>query len=170
MKVKRAMTETSVNQRTQSAPSQPDGQQAEPDVINRRLEIALDVRRVFDDPFGHRHRQNPHRHVDVENPAPGIAVRDPAADHRSQNGCHDDTLRKRCHRHAAFLRREAFQHDGLGDRHHRAAADALKNPRQHQRRQVPSQSAQHGSEREHRDAREQHPFAAKIIAEPAGHR
>jgi hypothetical protein len=45
-------------------------QQAEPDEINRRLQVAFDVRRIFHEPFRQEHRQQAHRQVDVKNPAP----------------------------------------------------------------------------------------------------
>ena len=71
---------------------------------------------------------------------------------------------------AALVHRKTFQQHRLGDGHHRAAADALKNARQNQRWQIPRQSAQHRGEREDGHTGKQHAFPAEIISQPAGHR
>ena len=148
----------------------PDRQQSEPDEVNGRLQVAFDVRRVLDEPFRQRHRQQADRQVDVENPAPGIIVGDPAAERRADDGRYDDRQRKCRHCHAAFGGRKTFQQDRLGNRHHRAAAGALQDARQNQHRQVQRHPAQHGRKREHRDAGDEHPFASELISQPAGHR
>ena len=147
---------------------EPHREQAEADEINRRRFVALNVRRIFHEPLRGKNGHNAYGQIDVENPAPRIAVRNPAAERRAKNGSDDDALREDGHRRATFLARKTFEHDGLRDWNHRAAADALQNSRENQRWQTPRQSAQRRRDGEHHDTGDENAFASEVICQPAG--
>jgi len=70
--------------------------------------------------------------IDVEDPAPGVAVGDPSAEGGADDGGNDDADAISGHRGAVLSGRKALQQDGLRQRLHSAAADALQNPRHNQ--------------------------------------
>ena len=123
-----------------------DGQQDQADVIDRELA-----------PFGFACLQqlpaehgddDAERQVDQEYPAPGEGLRQPAADQRPDDGGEDRRHDPQPEGHAPLLRGIDRYHQGLRERQHRRAEDALQYAGADQQGKIGREPAKQRGQRE----------------------
>ena len=131
--------------------AQPERQQAKAEIIDGPLEELSQIRRVFDVEVHHEEGEDADGKIDIEDPAPGIAVGDPTAESGADDGGDDDTDTISGHRGAMLAGRETFQKDGLRQRLHSAAADALQNAGDNQHGHGQRHAAEQGCRSEDQD-------------------
>jgi hypothetical protein len=147
---------------------EPQGHQAEADVVDAALPPRPDVRRILDDGVDEEGGQDADREVDEEDPAPGVVVGDPPAEGRAEDRRHDDAHGKRRHGRAPPGGLEALHEDRLRDRLEGPAAQPLEDPRHDQHAEAGGPSAEGGGQREEARADHQDALASEPVAEPGG--
>ena len=119
-----------------------DDQQADAPVVDASLLAMPQIRRIEDENLRQDDRDDADGNVDVEDPAPTVIVGEPAAGDRTEHGRDHDAERPERHRLPALLRRKRLQQDGLRQRLQSAAARALNDAADNEKRQVRRQSAE----------------------------
>src|SRR5271157_721996 len=147
--------------------SQPESHQAEAEIVDCPLEFVAEIRRVLDVQVDHEERQDADGEIDVENPAPGVAVGDPTAEGGADDGGDDDAEAKDGHGGAVLAGRKALQQDGLGQRLHSAAANALQNAGHDQHGHGYGHATEQRGDSEDEDGNEQQPRAADAPRQPS---
>ncbi len=129
--------------------SQAERDKAEADVVDLGFAqlAAVEIWRILNQPRGEQDRKNADRNVDEENPAPGEIVGDPSAERRTdgRRRDHGDAIDGECH--AALGGRKSVGQNGLLAGLQAAAARALQNAADDQRREIRRQSAQERTDR-----------------------
>ncbi len=129
---------------------------------------AADVGRILDEHTGEEESEHADGQIDVEDPAPGVAVGDPAAEGWADDRRNHDADAVNRHRGAVLAGREALEEDGLGDRLHSAAANALQDAGEDEHGHVDGEAAEQGSDGEEHDREREQALASDAAGDPAG--
>ena len=108
------------------------------------------------------------RDVDPEAPAPRDVVGEPAAERRPDDRRDDDRDAEQGESLATLLGRERVREDGLRDRHHAAARQALQEPEQEQGVEIPGLGAKERAQGEEAEAGEEETSCGRASGQETG--